>query len=65
MYEYKFVKIELKTGFTTRKPVEDYHSIIDQYAAKGSRLVQIFAPPTLRRGEAEYFELIFENQIDE
>lgn len=35
MYEYKFVKIDLKSGFMTRKPKEDYHIMIEHYAAEG------------------------------
>lgn len=64
MYEYKFIKIDLKSGFMTRKPKEDYRIIIEHYAAEGWRLVQIFAPPTLGHGAAEYYELIFEKQCN-
>ena len=60
MYEYKFVKINLKTGFWSKKPAEDYRLVIEHYAAKGWRFVQIFAAPTSMNGLAEYFELIFE-----
>ncbi|ENQ3105523.1 protein of unknown function [Bacillus sp. 491mf] len=50
MYEYKFVKIELKSGLMASKPKE------------GWRFVQIFAPSTAGTGSAAYFELIFERK---
>ena len=59
-YEYKFVKIGLKTGFKELKPKEDYHEVIDSLSKEGWRLVQVFAPPTSGFGAANYFELIFE-----
>jgi len=59
-YEYKFVMVELKTGFSGYKPKEDYHKIIEQLSKEGWRLVQIFAPATAGFGAARYFELIFE-----
>lgn len=66
MYEYKFIKIELKTAGVL-KPVEakeDYHKIIDEHAEQGWRLVQIFAPGTGIYGAAAHFELIFEKNIN-
>jgi len=59
-YEYKFVKIELKQGFSTTKPKEDYHEIIRNLSKEGWRLVQVFAPATSGLGSATYFELILE-----
>lgn len=61
MYEYKFIKIEVK-GFLTVEPVEDYHSIVEKHAQEGWRLVQILTPLTGIKGIAKYFELIFEKQ---
>ena len=43
MFEYKFVKIEMK-GVLTKSPKEYYHKIIDNNAKEGWRLVQIFVP---------------------
>jgi hypothetical protein len=61
MYEYKFIKVELRKGvYVIRKPKEDYHEIIKENAIEGWRFVQIFAPSTLSGGISEYFELIFE-----
>lgn len=62
MYEYKFIKIEMK-GIFTVEPKEDYHTIVEEHAQEGWRLVQIFAPPTGSNGLAQYFELIFEKEI--
>lgn len=67
VYEYKFVKLDLG-GFwvSTKKPREDYHRLIEQYAKEGWRLVQIFAPSVSVRagGVPEYFELIFEREVE-
>lgn len=62
MYEYKFVKIELKSSLMTSKPKEDYQTIITEHAKEGWRFVQIFAPSTVGYGSAAYFELIFERK---
>lgn len=35
MYTYKFVKIELKSGFFGTKPKEDYREIIEMHAKEG------------------------------
>jgi asparagine synthetase A len=59
-YEYKFVKIELKTGFKAIRPKEDYHEAIHSLSKEGWRLVQVFAPSTASFGLAPYFELILE-----
>ncbi|MDC2863081.1 DUF4177 domain-containing protein [Bacillus sp. BP-3] len=62
MYEYKFVKVELKSGLMASKPKEDYQTIITEHAKEGWRFVQIFAPSTAGTGSAAYFELIFERK---
>lgn len=61
MYEYKFVKIDMK-GFFELKPKQDYHVIIEEHAKEGWRLVQVLTPPIGPQGSATYFELIFEKQ---
>lgn len=63
MYQYEFVRVELKTKFFTKKPKEDYQDIIKTYADKGWRFKQIFAPAIQGYGAAHYFELIFEKEI--
>jgi hypothetical protein len=63
VYEYKFVKVGLD-GLMTRKPREDYHRLVEQYAEQGWRLVQVFAPSISvgAGGAPDYFELIFEKE---
>jgi hypothetical protein len=63
VYEYKFVKVDLG-GLMTRKPREDYHRLVEQYAEQGWRLVQVFAPSISvgAGGAPDYFELIFEKE---
>lgn len=61
MYEYKFVKIELKLW---GKPKKDYREIIRAHAKEGWRFKQIFAPATSGYGSASYFEIIFEKPIN-
>lgn len=63
MYKYKFVKIELKSGFLKTRPKENYQEIINSYAKNGWRFKQIFAPSTSGYGSSSYFELIFEKEI--
>ena len=63
MFEYKFVKVELKQHILESKSKEDYQAIITNYAKEGWRFVQIFAPSTKGYGAAAYFELIFEKPI--
>lgn len=65
MYEYKFIKIDIKTGLLIKEPTEDYHTVIEHYADKGWRLVQIFAPPKLLHGANDYLEIIFEKEIEQ
>jgi uncharacterized protein DUF4177 len=59
-YEYKFVRVDLKAGWSTDTPKEDYQNIVHDHADEGWRLHQIFAPATSGTGWASYFELIFE-----
>ncbi|MBC8236143.1 DUF4177 domain-containing protein [bacterium] len=63
-YEYKFMKIEMKSGFWTDTPKQEYHEIINEQASDGWRFVQIFAPATSGYGSAAYFELIFERPVE-
>ncbi len=60
MYEYKFVKLDLKPGFLQMKPKGDYHAMIEHHADEGWRLLQIFAPNASAHANASFFELIFE-----
>ncbi len=65
LYDYKFVRVVLKGAFT-RKPKEDHRRLVEQYAKEGWRLVQIFSPAVSASGGGipNYFELIFEKEID-
>lgn len=60
MYQYKFLKIDLRIGFNASHPKEDYHKIIEENAKESWRLVQIFSPPTESFGSSAYFEIVFE-----
>lgn len=62
MYEYKFERVDLKGWGNKAK--DDYQEIINDYAKKGWRFVQIFAPGIGQYGSAVYYELIFEKEID-
>lgn len=62
MYEYKFVKVDLKSTWKGTKPEEDYHRVIEQHGAEGWRLVQIFAPAIAGYGASVFYELIFEKK---
>jgi hypothetical protein len=59
-FEYKFVRVELKSGWRTDTPKEDYHQIVEDHAKDGWRLFQIFAPPMSGTGWPSFLELIFE-----
>jgi len=65
MYEYEFVKIDFVSSFMKKIPKEHYQDVIIEYAKKGWRFKQIFAPATKGHGTSEYFELIFERKIGE
>lgn len=62
MKEYEFVRVELST--MRRRPKEDYQQIIHDYAKRGWRFVQIFAPSIDGYGAAAYFEIIFERDAE-
>jgi len=64
-YEYRFVKVELKLGWSTDEPRQDYHRIIEDHAREGWRLVEIFAPATTGTGWSSYFEVILERPLPE
>lgn len=67
MYEYKFQRIRLGgTILSEKKPEANYYEVIREYAKEGWRLVQIFAPTVsvIDGGTANYYELIFEKEIE-
>jgi hypothetical protein len=62
-YEYKFVRLG-EGIMQVRKAGKDcYQEAIHTHAAKGWRLVQIFAPGVGAYGAAKYYELIFERPV--
>jgi hypothetical protein len=58
------VNIELQGGWSGENLKHSYHEIVEQHAADGWRLVQIFAPATSGVGKAVYFELLFERPTE-
>ena len=65
MYKYKFVRVDLG-GIWTRKPKQEHHRLVEEYAKEGWRLVQIFSPAVsvMGGGTPDYFELIFERKVE-
>lgn len=63
MYEYRFVRIEIKPVMWISKIGKEYQKIINSYAKNGWRFKQIFAPSFTEQGAASYIELIFEKEI--
>jgi len=62
-YEYKFVRLG-EGIMQVRKAGKDcYQEAIHEHAAKGWRLVQVFAPGVGAYGAAKYYELIFERPV--
>lgn len=62
-YEYKFVRLG-EGWLGARKEAKDgYQDKVQEHAAEGWRLVQIFAPGTGAYGAAKYYELIFERPV--
>lgn len=62
-YTYETVRIELRGGFGGMKESDDYRMVIQSYASDGWRLVQVFAPPMIGQGYAQFIDLIFEKEI--
>ena len=65
-YEYKFVRIGQYRGSALfgvqDKARETYQGVVEEHAANGWRLVQIFAPGIAAFGAAKYYDLIFERE---
>ena len=62
-YEYEFVRLGEGWIAARREAKQDYQRIVHDYARKGWRLVQVFAPGVGGYGAAKYFELIFEREV--
>ena len=61
-YEYKFVRLGEGWLGVRSEAKESYRSVIQEHAALGWRLVQIFAPGIGAYGCAKFYELIFERE---
>jgi hypothetical protein len=60
LYEYRFVRMHTATSYTPGGG-EDYHKVIEEYAGKGWRLVQVLVLPLFDGySMAQQVELIFE-----
>ena len=59
-FEYKFVRLGDGLTKVRRKARKTYQEIVEEHAAEGWRLVQIFAPSVGRVGAAKYYEIILE-----
>jgi len=66
MYEYKFVKVQIKTHFTTRKAVDtstdEIRKVIVDHAKEGWRLVQVYTPMGQGMITGNNYEIIFEKE---
>jgi hypothetical protein len=60
MYEYEYVNTNLGGLFTEAT----HHNIIDEYAKKGWRLVQVLPMAYNSHGKPTDYEIIFERKID-
>jgi len=65
-FEYKFVRLGEYAGSAffgvQDKARNAYEEVVHEHARDGWRLVQIFAPGGAERGDARYYELIFERE---
>ena len=62
-YEYKFVRLGEGIMSVRKAGREGYQEAVQKYAAKGWRLVQIFAPGTGGYGMPKYYELVLERPL--
>jgi hypothetical protein len=62
-YEYTFVRLGENWMDGGSEAQDDYRTIIQQHAAEGWRLMQMFSP--MHDGKQEYYELIFERAAEE
>jgi len=60
-YEYAYVRLEF-IGLLRKEP--DYKKVIEEYAQKGWQLKQIFTYTTLINNCSDFFELIFEREVE-
>ena len=61
MYEYKFVKVNLRG--LKMEPVVPFEDTVNEYAAEGWRLIQVLTPPVAGYGTISYYEFVFERKF--
>lgn len=62
-FEYKFVRVGEGIIMVRKSGRNSYQKIIQEHAAEGWRLVQVFAPGIGGYGAAKYYEMIFERDL--
>jgi hypothetical protein len=62
-FEYEFVRIGEGMLTAKKEARQTYQEVVHQYARKGYRLVQIFAPGVGAYGAAKYYELVLERPV--
>jgi hypothetical protein len=63
-YEYKFVRLGEGWLAVRKSGREEYQETVREYARQGWRLVQLFAPGIGLYGEAKYYELVLEREVN-
>ena len=59
-YSYKIVRVGKALMETKKEARDGYAEVIEEHAAQGWRLVQVFAPGHGMYGAPKYYDLIFE-----
>jgi hypothetical protein len=62
-FEYEFVRLGEGWLGARREGKHGYQDVVHDYARKGWRLVQVFAPSFGAYGVSKYVELIFERPV--
>ncbi len=62
-YEYKFVRLGEGWWGVKKSGSQEYQKAVEDHARQGWRLVQVFAPGIGPYGAAQFYELIFEREI--
>ena len=61
-YEYKFIRLGAGFIWVRAEAQRTYQNVINEYAANGQRLVQVFTPSLGLYGVSRFYELIFERK---
>lgn len=69
MYEYKFIEVPINITFPTKKEIDnstkEIKTIVNQYAQKGWRLVQVYTPLSYQGITGSNYEVILEREKEE